>query len=697
VKLERTTVQRTFHVTHENHDGELLEDWWDVFSSAAASLQLRPAVLDCSVDQIIRLIGDGADCVLLDRGNSDTSVQPQWLLLNHDSKARNVLWESGLGAEATIKSDRALRQRLLLLSEDERIRCVAFDWREVSLAEVHSSSDQPMKPLTRLLAVLRPEWSDIYLVIVFAFVVGLFTLATPIAVESLVNTVAFGRFLQPIVVLALILFFFLGFSAAISALQTYIVEVIQERLFARVAGDLAHRLPRLSTEANEGEYLPELTNRFFDVPTVQKASASLLLDGIGLVMSAAIGMAVLAFYHPFLLGFDLLLVAAIAFMIFVLGRGAVKTAMKESKSKYYMAAWLEDVSRCQTTFQSAAGKRLSASRSDRLIYDYLINRRKHFHVLLRQIMFALGLQAVASTVLLGLGGYLVVARELTLGQLVAAELIVAIIVGAFAKMGKHFESFYDLLASVDKLGVLFDLPMARTGTVLMQRTGEPMSIELQGVMYKRATQSHSFAPLSISLPGGSSTAIFGDSGTGKSTILDLIYGTRRPTSGQVLVDGTQPSDFQSDDYWNNVSLIRDGEVFASTIEENIHVQRTNVSGHDVEEALQAIGMAGVINATPDGMQTHLTSSGAPLAPNQVRLLLLARGIAGRPSLMLVDGLLDSLGDDEAQRALDYLLDERHPWTLIIATGRRWIAERCQHTIELPSMINPARNPAGTAG
>lgn len=695
VKMERTTVQRMFHQTLDTHEGGLPGDWWQIFTEATSSLQLRPSVLDCSVDQVLRLVSDGADVVLFDHGSqtdpketgSAESSLPQWLLISHDSKGKAQFWESSRAEVRVLKSSRRLRRRLNELSTDERIRCVAFDWREVSLQAVEGAG-APMKPLTRVIHLLRPEWPDIWLVIIFAFVVGLFTLATPIAVEALVNTVAFGRFLQPVFVLSLLLMVFLVLSAALMALETYVVEIIQQRLFARIAGDLAHRLPRAATSENEGKYLPELANRFFDVVNVQKTSASLLLDGVTLIMSVGIGMAVLGFYHPFLLGFDLVLLAAIAFLVIVLGRGAVQTAVKESKSKYYMAAWLEDVARCQTTFQSAAGKRLSASRSDRLVHDYLVNRKKHFRVLLRQILFALGVQAIASTVLLGLGGYLVVVRELTLGQLVAAELIVAIIVGAFAKMGKHFESFYDLCASVDKLGALFDLPLAAQGSVLHHNDHEPVTIELDRVTYSRKGKKPAFAPLTATMSPGSSTAVLGPSGSGKSTLLDLIYGSRRPTVGQVQINGSQPSELRSDDFWNRAEIARDGEVFASTIDENIHIQRNDVFGHDVEEALTAVGLSGIVNSLPEGLQTQITSSGAPLASNQVRLLILARAIAGRPNLLLIDGVLDSLADDEAEKVLDYLLLEDQPWTLVVATGRRWIVEKCNQSIELPLSVVP---------
>lgn len=706
VKMERTTVQRMFHQTLELHEGVLPGDWWQIFSDATSSLQLRPSVLDCSVDQVMKLINDGADVVLFDPGDdarrsasgeslgvrgtgddSDSGSMPQWILLSHDAKGRAQFWESSRNETKSINSSRRLRRRLSKLTEDERVRCVAFDWREVSVQAAQSPSG-PMKPLTRVLHLLRPEWSDIWLIIVFAFVVGLFSLATPIAVESLVNTVAFGQLMQPVVVLSSLLLVFLGLSAAIMTLETYVAEIIQQRLFARIAGDLAHRLPRVSLEENEEKYLPELTNRFFDVMSVQKITSSLLLDGVTLIMSMGIGMAVLGFYHPFLLGFDAVLLAAIAFLITVLGRGAVKTAVKESKSKYYMAAWLEDIARCRNTFQSSSGKRLSASRSDRLVHDYLVNRKKHFRVLLRQVIFALSLQAIASTALLGLGGYLVVIRELTLGQLVAAELIVAVIVGAFAKMGKHFESFYDLLASVDKLGALFDLPLASQGGTLHHCNDEPVSIEIERMTYSRKGKKPAFAPINITFPAGSSTAVTGPAGSGKSTLLDLIYGTRRPTVGQVQVNGFHPSELQHDDFWNRVEMVRDGEVFASSIDENIHVQRNDVSGQDVENALKAVGLDVAIHSLPEGVQTHITSSGAPLASNQVRLLLIARAIAERPNLLMIDGVLDSLGDAEANRVLDYLLKEGQPWTLIIATGRESIIQRCDQSLELPLSTVP---------
>jgi hypothetical protein len=178
--MERTTVQRMFHQTLDTHEGGLPGDWWQIFTEATSTLQLRPSVLDCSVDQVLRLVADGADVVLFDPGRGEVSSDgsnsgdfsmPSWILLGHDQKGKPRFWQSSDNETKVFKSSRRLRQRLAELTEDERIRCVAFDWREVSV-QANQGTGPAMKPLTRVIQLLRPEWPDIWLVIVFAFVVG---------------------------------------------------------------------------------------------------------------------------------------------------------------------------------------------------------------------------------------------------------------------------------------------------------------------------------------------------------------------------------------------------------------------------------------------------------------------------------------------------------------------------------------------
>ncbi|REJ68304.1 MAG: ATP-binding cassette domain-containing protein [Planctomycetota bacterium] len=541
----------------------------------------------------------------------------------------------------------------------------------------------------RLIGLMRPERSDLWVILVFSLIVGVLALATPVAVEALVNTVAFGRYLQPVVVLALFLFTFLAFAAAIRGLTTYIVEILQRRLFVRVVEDLAYRLPRVEQREFDNRHGPELVNRFLDVVTVQKAASALLIDGIAIVLQTAIGMIVLAFYHPFLLGFDAVLLLIISFIVFVLGRGAVNTATKESKAKFAVAAWLEELARHVTAFKLHSGNQFALERADQLAIDWLEARRRHFRIVMRQIIFALGLQALAGTALLGLGGWLVIQGELTLGQLVAAELIVMMIVGSFAKLGKHMESFYDLLASVDKLGLLFDLSTESHDKLFHLREDGAASITARGVNFKY-DKTEVLREVDLELQPGDSVALLGQSGSGKTTLIDLLCGLRTPDSGHVELDGIDLRDLRPDSLRQHLAVSRSVDVFNGTIDENVHLNRPNVRSSDVCDALQAVGLLGEIQRLPEGLGTVLQTNGAPLTSSQSVRLMLARAIVGRPRLLLIDGTLDALSDAELGPVLENLIgDEKRPWTVLVTTGRRAVIEACNRVAALPAPV-PSR-------
>lgn len=701
---ERNASRRVLVEVTQAWPGNTDRLWWKWFVEAASSLRLRAKAVDCSLDEARRLAKDHAQFVCYKPGNSkpadgeanrrgELDGSGSWLaVLATSRRGHQVLEASQVNGQATKKmSYRKLCSKLKsYASPDGRIRCVVIHPQEDAISRHFSKQPSGMKPLVRLLKLLKPEFRDVWTVLVFAFVVALLMLATPVAVEALVNTVAFGRFLQPIVVLAIILLTFLGFQGAIRGLQTFLVEIIQRRLFARIAADLANRLPRTEVDEADGEHVPELVNRFFDVVSVQKVTATLLLDGLGLVLSTVIGMAVLAFYHPWLLGFDVFLLASIAVIILLLGRGAVPSAIFESKHKYYMASWLEDLASCPVAFHGEGGAEFALERADRLIHQYLIARKDHFAIVMRQILFALGLQAVASTVLLGLGGWLVVAGELTLGQLVAAELIVTVIVGSFAKIGKHMESYYDLLASVDKLGTLFDMPTERRDGMLGLDQYQAATFQLHAVSYRYAGYSKdAVKSISTEVQPGERVALLGGAGSGKSTLLDLLYGFRSPTAGHLTIDDFDPRDLRPDILRSRVALARD-EVFHATIEENIHLHREGVRSLDVREVLEQLGILNSILSMRDGCATMLTSHGKPLSETQRKMLAIARAAVGQPGLLLVDGLLDTMGSRELDMALSFLTDKTQPWTLVVATARQDIARRLDYTISINEMSAEAQ-------
>lgn len=535
-------------------------------------------------------------------------------------------------------------------------------------------------PWSRLLALARCERPLVGSLLALSVAVGVLTLAAPIAVQALVDAVAFGGLAQPVIVLAVVLLACLSLAAAFRALQTYVAELLQRRIFVRVMTALGRRLPRLRLDALDDEHAPELVNRFFDVVTVQKACATLLLDGFTIVLTTTAGLLLLAFYHPVLLALDLLLVAGIAVVCLVLGRGAVATSIEKSRAKYRAAAWLEEVAHHSLAFRGAGGPAFAEARTSDLTREYLARREQHFRVLFRQVLGALALQAGASTVLLGVGGWLVIEGTLTLGQLVASELIVTVVVASVAKLGKSLTTLYDLLAAMDKLGHLLDLPCETTGGLLTAVTG-PAPVALEGVVADRGGR-RALERLDLALAPGERVALLGAVGAGKSTVLDLVYGVRAPSAGAVVIDGHDLRDTAPDALRARVALVRGPEVVEASLLENVRFGRPGIDREQARAALAAAGLLEAALCLPAGLDTPLAAGGAPLSDAQRRLLVLARALAGQPGLLLLDRTLDDLATEDLWPFLAHLARAEASPTLLVATSRQDVAALFERVVVL---------------
>lgn len=538
-------------------------------------------------------------------------------------------------------------------------------------------------PLTRLLGLLRPELHDIWMVIIYAIGVGVLSLAVPITAMAVVNTTALATLVQQLVVLCVALLVSLGLAALLRILQAVIVEYLQQRIFVRVVADLSYRLPRVDVQAFDRQHGPELVNRFFDVLTVQKASATLLLDGITVALQIAIGLTLLAFYHQILLGFDLVLIAALAFIVFVLGRGAVDSSIRESRAKYEVAGWIEEMARHPVAFKLNGGPLFAWERADLLSRQYLLARQKHFRILLRQFGFAFALQVLASTALLGLGGYLVIQGQLTLGQLVAAEIVVALVVASFTKLGKQLESYYDLLAAVDKLGHLTDLPLEREGGAVHGARSKGAAIDLQNVHFTYG-EGHRVVldGFSLQIAPGERVALLGPNGAGKSTLVDLLFGLRVPTEGFIEIDGMDLRDLRLESLREQIAVVKGIEIFEGTVLDNIRMGREQLSVADVRQALEAVGLLDEVLDFPLGLSAPLSTGGSPLSLGQAERLMLARAIVGGPRLLVLDEVLDDMDQEIRHAVLPALLGLDARWTLLVVTHSEDVARLCSRQVRL---------------
>mgnify|MGYP001220197237 CR=1 FL=1 len=553
--------------------------------------------------------------------------------------------------------------------------------------KAHSNEDEHIwhneHPWDRLKRFMAPESPDMWIVVIYSVAIGLVTLVLPVATQALVNTIAFGTLVQPLVALTILVFIALSFNTVMNAYRLWVVEVMQRRIFVRISGDATLRLVHVKPEAFDRYHGPELVNRFLDVVTVQKAAATLLVDGLSVVFQTLVGMILLGIYHPWLLVFDVLLILMVAVVLFPMSGGAIKTAIKESKAKYAVVAWMEEIARHQLAFKTRSGSVLGMQQTNNLVTTYLGYRAKHFRILLRQILGMYMIQALAFSVLLGVGGWLVISRQLTLGQLVTAEIVVALVLNSFTKLGKHLEVFYDLMAAIDKLGYLDDLPAERTTGEQLPRPAKGAGIQVRNVSVGYIENKRLLENVSWEIPPGSRLGLVGATGSGKSTLLDLIYGLREPSEGFLEIDGRDYRDVLLGDLRQQIAIVRQPEIFEGTLLDNLRLGRAEMDSIEGGEALATAGLLEDVLAFPEGIHTHLATGGQPLSPGQRVQLEIARALARRPRVLILDECLDHLDDlPERDQLFNRLFDREMPWTLIVTSQSPEILGRCDSVFEL---------------
>jgi putative ABC transport system ATP-binding protein len=677
-----------FVVESAVHEGDPLNR----LAQAAAEVSLRISPLRVPLTQLLWLARADTPVVIW------SEVEERWILVTCAGWFRIRIAEGDHPTQRTTVSRSELVRRLGLAGPQSRVEAgvVHSESQALNVSDLHAHTDHDqgvhhdathhMSPARRFFGLLRPERKDILTLVVFSFFTGGLNLAAPLAVDAVVTNLAFGGQAQPyvqaLVILGIALFACLALRAVVGAFQYYLAEVLQRRIFVRIASDFAYRLPRVKAEALDSIHAPELVNRFLDAVTAQKSTALLLLDGVNLVFGSLAGMALLALYHPALLLFVGVLLGLIGLVFWPLGRGAVETSIAESKSKYELVNWFEQIAAFPFLFKGPGGYGLAYERSNRIASDYLLRRARHFRVVIRQVSALLALSVGATAALLVLGGWLVLSQQITVGQLVASELVMGGIAGSLAKVGKKLEAWYDAMAAVDKLGHVFDLEIEHQDGEQAEPHQGGAGVVAENLSLSYTAQSPIFSGRSFSIRPGERAAVIGPHGSGVSSILDLLFGLRAPCSGHVSIDGLDLRSWKLQTLRERVQLLRRDEIVDGSVVDNLRLHRTDIGMDEIRDALERVGLLHGLLNRPEGLGLSLRNGGAPLSGSERIRLLLARALVQQPRLLLIDELLDGLDAASFQTLAKAIFDPQIPWTVVVATRDHDVTRLCEQIIEI---------------
>lgn len=520
------------------------------------------------------------------------------------------------------------------------------------------------KPLDRLFAILLDEKNNLSVFIIYSVVINVLYLAIPLAAQVLINTIAASVLVQPLIIISFSVLLGLLFLGVIRALQFYITEILQRKIFAKISIEVASKIVKVEQKYFGKIYAPELMNRFFDVVTIQKSLTLLLLEVPAALFQIVIGLILMGIYSPMLLIFDTLLVCSIA-LIYFLGQEGVNTSIKESNSKYQVAYWLEELARCHISFKMNGLPGYLIENIDNKILGYLENRKKHFQVLLRQFSASFLVQAFATSGVLAIGGWLVMDGQLSLGQLVASELIILMILSALDKVVQKLESWYDLLTAIDKVSYMTSLDVEREDGVHPPKSNNGAEIICEDLVFSYQNDHKIFNKLNLKVESGARVSLVGVSGSGKTSLAYLIAGLHQTQEGRILFNGSSIKTLNLNSLREQIALVSDfNEIFAASVEENITLGRKDLDQDALDRVVDLVELRRDLNQYPKGLQTELLSEGRNISLGQRQRILLARSLIVTPQLLLLDEAFAGMDEMTKLKIINKIFHKDQPWTII---------------------------------
>lgn len=535
-------------------------------------------------------------------------------------------------------------------------------------------SNKKYTSLKRFFGLLEPDKREIKNLYIYAIFHGLIALSLPLGIQAIVNLIQGGQINSSWILLVVIVILGVLLSGIMQTLQLRITENLKQKIFTRAAFEFAYRLPRMKLKALKGKYAPELMNRFFDVVALQKGLAKILLDLSTSMIMIIFGLLLLSIYHPFFTLFSGVLVF-IVLVIFGFGyKRGLNTSIKESKAKYAVVHWLEELARNLLTFKIAGEGKMFINKLDDTNEKYIESREKHFKVLLQQYYLLIFFKVIIVGGLLAIGGILVMNQLMNIGQFVAAEIIILLVINSVEKIIVGLDTIYDVMTSLEKVGEVTEIELEPLKGIGDETVGwsKGMKVEMDSLSFTYpGSKKFVLENINLDFKVGKISLIKGNAGSGKSTLFKLLCGLFLPTEGTILINDYPINQINFLNLRSSIGYTDEKETLINgTIEENISLGRDWISTQDVSALIGVLGLRDVVRNCADGLKTMVGPEYDYLSDANTSKVLLARAIIGQPKLLLIDGLLDRVEPQEAKNVIEYLRTLSDPPTILIGSSNK---------------------------
>lgn len=536
-------------------------------------------------------------------------------------------------------------------------------------------------PITRILQVLKLEKQEITSIYFYAILNGIVQLSLPLGIQSIISFVLGGAISTSLIILIILVVLGVLFNGFISVQQMQLIEKVQQQLFVRYSFEYAHKIPRLDLKSVDRYYLPELVNRFFDTISLQKGISKLLLEIPTATIQIMFGMVLLSFYHPVFIIFSLILVSLVGLILYYTSPRGMATSIQESDYKYRVAGWLEELARVIRSFKFSKGSFLNMRKTDDLVSGYLTARTAHFKVLKLQYWTLISFKVLITAAMLIVGSILLINQQLNLGQFVAAEIVILLVLGSVEKLILHLDKVYDVLTSVEKLGKVTDQDVDEDGKIEFPDNHLGVNIQVQNLGFGYDAEQV-LKGVSFEVLPGQKVAVMGANGSGKSTLLRVLSGVYKDFSGGVLMDNIPLRNYHADSLRARTGILLSAQdIFNGTVLENISMGDPGIRPNEVMRLSENVGLKDFLEGQPNGFETELDPVGKRLSRTVIQKILLLRALVNDPRLLLLEEPWSGFEPTMEMQIKNYLLSQQN-CTVLVATNDAAFAEKCDLVLYL---------------
>ncbi|MBL7718469.1 MAG: ABC transporter ATP-binding protein [Flavipsychrobacter sp.] len=536
--------------------------------------------------------------------------------------------------------------------------------------------------LRKFLEILKYEKDEIYSIYFYSVLSGLVQLSLPLGIQSIISFVLGGAISTSLVLLIIMVIVGVFVAGLLQVNQMKLIEKIQQQLFVRYSFQYAYSIPNFNLKEVDKYYLPELVNRFFDTISLQKSISKLLLDIPAATIQIIFGLILLSFYHPVFILFGLSLLTVLYLILRISGNRGLQTSLEESDYKYKVLGYLEELARVITSFKFSRNSSLHLDKTDEYVTGYLNARTSHFKILLFQYWTLIAFKVLITTAMLLVGAFLLIDQQINIGQFIAAEIVILMVINSVEKLIINLDQVYDVMTSVEKITKVTEKPLENNGRRALD-TRNGIAIEAQNLTFGYDGQQNILKDVSLSIPAGTKVCIQGKFGSGKSTLLKLLSGAYPDYEGSLFINNAPLSEYELNTLRKNTGImLHFQELFEGTVEENITMGEQDIPFEQLDELAGVVGLKEFILANKSGYKLKLQPMGQHLPARIIKKILLMRALINEPNLVLLEEPWLGLEEQYVERIKHYLLNRLSNSTLLVVTSDEDFSRQCDQVITL---------------